>query len=67
MPETVLECLKDEKKYPLLFDYDKDQVIKKMLNSDYLSENEYRSKKLEKIAKEKDKVCYNFLNEETVK
>ncbi len=61
VPESVKECLEYEKKYPILYEFSKDEVIKELINKDYLGKWDYRNKKADELREKKDKLCFDFL------
>jgi hypothetical protein len=61
VPKEVSECLENEKDYPFLFDLSKDELIKEMINKDYLRKWEYQSKQADVLKEKKDKLCFDFL------
>lgn len=63
VPEIVSECLEDEKDYPALFEINKEKLIKEMINENYIGKWDYQNKKADEIRKNKDKLCFDFLQE----
>ncbi|MDR0754442.1 MAG: hypothetical protein LBF04_03545 [Prevotellaceae bacterium] len=61
VPKEVSECLENEEDYPFLFELSKDELIKKMINKDYLRKYEYQQKKADILNEKKDKLCFDFL------
>lgn len=60
IPKKVLECFENEKDYPVLFELSKEDLIKELINKDYLSKWDYRSKKADEEREKKDKLCFDF-------
>jgi hypothetical protein len=63
IPGKVSECLENEKEYPVLFEFSKDDLIKELINKDYTSKWDYRSKKANEVKEKKDKLCFDFLKQ----
>jgi hypothetical protein len=63
IPIEVSNSLQYENKYPALFESSIDELIKEMLNKDYLSKWEYKRKKSDEILEKKDKRSFEFLKE----
>ena len=63
VPKKVSECFENEKDYPALFELSKDDLIKELINKDYISKWSYRNKKADELKEKKDKLCYDFLKD----
>jgi hypothetical protein len=63
VPEEVSKCLEVEKDYPTLFELYKEDVVKKIINKNYLGKWEYINKKADEIREKEDKLCFDFLSE----
>jgi len=63
IPKEVSDCLENENDYPFLFELSKDDLIKGLINKNYLGKRDYRSKKADEIREKKDKLCFDFLEE----
>jgi hypothetical protein len=63
IPAKVSECLENEKDYPALFEFSKDDLIKELINKDYVSKWDYKNKKADEIKEKKDKLCFDFLKQ----
>jgi hypothetical protein len=63
IPKTVLECFENQKDYPALFELNKEDLIKEMINKEFITEWEYRAKRSDEIKEKKDKLCFDFLND----
>jgi hypothetical protein len=61
IPKEVTECLENEEDYPSLFKLNKDELIKEMINKDYLRKWEYQNKKADLIKEKKTNFVLIFL------
>lgn len=63
VPPKVLECFENEKKYPALFEISKDELIKDLINKNYIGKYDFENKKADELREKKDKLCFDFLND----
>ncbi len=63
VPKSVTECLENENKYPTLFEISKVELIKELINKDYLGKWDYQNKKADELREKKDKLCFNFIKD----
>jgi hypothetical protein len=63
IPEKVSACFENEKDYPALFEFSKEELIKDIINKDFITKWEYKSKKADEVKEKKDKLCFDFLND----
>ena len=63
IPKKVSECFENEKDYPALFEFSKEGLIKDIINKDFVTKWEYRSKKSDEVKEKRDKLCFDFLND----
>lgn len=63
VPDEVAKCLEVENEYPSLFEMYKDDIIKNLINKNYVGKWEYRKEKADSIREKEDKLCFDFLNE----
>jgi hypothetical protein len=63
VPKEILECFENEKDYPALYEYSKENLIKNLINKNFLTKWEYRNKKADEIILKKDKLCFDFFND----
>lgn len=63
IPEEVTKCLEVENEYPYLFESYKEDLIKKLIKTDYVDKWEYQNKKADEIREKKDKLCFDFIRE----
>lgn len=61
VPEKVSECFEYEKDYPTLFEMSKEDLIKDIINKDFVSKWEYKIKKADEVKEKKDNLCFDFL------
>lgn len=61
VPKEVSDCLENEKDFPMLFELSKDNLIKSLINKNYIGKREYIRKKSDKVREEEDKRCFDFL------
>jgi hypothetical protein len=53
VPKSVTECLENENKYLALFEISKDELIKELINKDYLGKWDYQNKKADELREKK--------------
>ncbi|MDH7459693.1 hypothetical protein QEG73_00340 [Chitinophagaceae bacterium 26-R-25] len=63
VPAKVSECFENEKDYPTLFEISKQELIRDIINKDFISKWEYRNKKADEIKEKKDKLCFDFVKD----
>jgi len=63
IPQKVTECFENEKDYPVLFELSKEELIKDIINKDFITKWEYKNKRADEVRGKKDKLCFNFLND----
>lgn len=63
LPKVVSECLEYEKEYPSLFELSKSELIRELINKNYLEKWDFLNNKADKVREKKDKLCFDFLNE----
>ncbi|MCL2327198.1 MAG: hypothetical protein FWC39_01660 [Bacteroidetes bacterium] len=63
VPKEVSRCLEYENEYPALFGLYKDDVIKELINKNYVTKLGYENKKADEIREKKDKLSFDFLKE----
>ena len=63
VPKTVSNCFENEKNYPELFEIYKDELIKELINKDYIGKWNYRNQKTIELKEKDDKLCYDFLKD----
>ena len=47
----------------MLFELSKEELIKDIINQDFVAKWEFRSKKADEVKERKDKLCFDFLND----
>jgi len=63
VPAKIAECFEYEKDYPALFKLSREELIKEIINNDYVTKSEYVAKKTAEVREEKDKLCFDFLKD----
>lgn len=63
IPQKVSDCFENEKDYPALFELSKEELIKDMINKDFITEWEYKNKKADEVREKKDQLCSEFVKE----
>lgn len=63
VPEEVTKCLEVENEYPSLFEMYKEDIIKNLIDKNYLGKWEYINKKADEIREKEDKLCFDFLKQ----
>ncbi|MGN6420882.1 MAG: hypothetical protein ACTHMC_25450 [Pseudobacter sp.] len=62
VPKEISECLEYETEYPALFELSKEDLIKKLIQKDYMGKWEYKNKKADEVREKQDKLCFDFVN-----
>lgn len=63
VPDDVTKCLEVENEYSSLFDLYKDDLIKNLINKNYVDKWDYIDKKADEIREKEDKLCFDFMSE----
>ncbi|RNC65130.1 hypothetical protein [Proteiniphilum sp. X52] len=63
IPKSVSDYFDYGEDVDFMRDYYKDDVIKELINTDYVGKWEYSSKKADEVREKKDKLCFDFLKE----
>lgn len=63
IPEEVTQCLEVENEYPSLFEMYKEDIIKNLIDKNYLRKWEYINIRTNEIREKEDKLCFDFLNQ----
>ena len=50
IPKKISECFENEKDYPELFEFSKQELIRELIYKDFITKREYRSKKKDEVS-----------------